>query len=116
MPGISIHAVDIARGIVAGGLKVRVERLTPEGRILVASGAIASDGTLQAPALSAVLPAGVYEASFAIAEYFAREGVTTPEIDFLGDVPFRFGLDDPAAHYHLPFKFTPWGYSCFRGA
>jgi 5-hydroxyisourate hydrolase-like protein (transthyretin family) len=18
-------------------------------------------------------------------------------------------------HYHLPFKLTPWGYSCFRG-
>ena len=28
---------------------------------------------------------------------------------------FRFGIDDPEQHYHLPFKVTPWGYSCFRG-
>ena len=27
----------------------------------------------------------------------------------------RFGLADPEAHYHLPMKCTPWGYSCFRG-
>jgi 5-hydroxyisourate hydrolase len=28
---------------------------------------------------------------------------------------FRFGIDDPESHYHLPMKVTPWGYSCFRG-
>ena len=30
-------------------------------------------------------------------------------------VPFRFGIDDPAQHYHLPLKFTPWGFTLFRG-
>jgi 5-hydroxyisourate hydrolase len=30
-------------------------------------------------------------------------------------VHFRFGISDPRQHYHLPFKCTPWGYSCFRG-
>ena len=27
----------------------------------------------------------------------------------------RHIIADPRQHYHLPFKCTPWGYSCFRG-
>jgi 5-hydroxyisourate hydrolase len=30
-------------------------------------------------------------------------------------VCYDFGIDQPEQHYHLPFKCTPWGYSCFRG-
>jgi 5-hydroxyisourate hydrolase len=30
-------------------------------------------------------------------------------------MPFRFGIADPAQHYHLPLKVTPWGFSLFRG-
>jgi 5-hydroxyisourate hydrolase len=36
-------------------------------------------------------------------------------VPFLDVVTYRFGIADPQAHYHLPFKCTPWGYSCFRG-
>jgi hypothetical protein len=36
-------------------------------------------------------------------------------VPFLDVVSYRFGLADPEAHYHLPMKCTPWGYSCFRG-
>ena len=36
-------------------------------------------------------------------------------VPFLDIVAYRFGLADPEAHYHLPMKCTPWGYSCFRG-
>ena len=28
---------------------------------------------------------------------------------------FRFRLTEVAQHVHLPFKFTPWGFSLFRG-
>jgi len=28
---------------------------------------------------------------------------------------FRFGIDRVEEHFHLPFKFTPWGFSLFRG-
>jgi 5-hydroxyisourate hydrolase len=38
-----------------------------------------------------------------------------PEPAFLESVLFEFGLADPAQHYHLPLKMTPWGYSLFRG-
>jgi 5-hydroxyisourate hydrolase len=41
--------------------------------------------------------------------------VALPAVPFLDVVTYRFGISDPAQHYHLPFKCTPWGYSCFRG-
>jgi 5-hydroxyisourate hydrolase len=41
--------------------------------------------------------------------------VPLPPTPFLDVVTYRFGISDPEQHYHLPFKCTPWGYSCFRG-
>ena len=44
----------------------------------------------------------------------ARRG-RWPLVPFLDVVSYRFGIADLDAHYHLPMKCTPWGYSCFRG-
>jgi 5-hydroxyisourate hydrolase len=41
-------------------------------------------------------------------------GVSVHAVD--EGVPFRFTIADAAQHYHLPFKFTPWGFSLFRGS
>ena len=68
MPGVSIHVVDVSRGLVAAGMKVEFHAVVPARR-LIAGGTVSPKGL----------------------------------------------LDDPAQHYHLPFKVTPWGYSCFRG-
>ena len=45
----------------------------------------------------------------------ARRVLLCRAVPFLDAVTFHFGIADPAQHYHLPFKCTPWGYSCFRG-
>ena len=95
-------------------MRVRIERLTGPDRQLIAEGAIGADGTFQAPPLAARFDAGVYEASFDVGRYLASVDPDSPD-SFLGWAPFRFHLADPEAHYHLPFKFTAWGFSCFRG-
>ena len=115
MPGMSIHVVDVARGVVARGLRARVERLTDDARLLIAEGAIADDGLLRAPDIAGKLQAGVYEVTFLIGEWLRATSDGAPAVPFLDVVPYRFGIADPSAHYHLPFKFTPWGFSCFRG-
>ena len=108
MPGVSIHVVDVSRGVVAAGM--RVELLFREQSIL--SGRTSAKGLLEE---GATLPAGEYEALFHVAEWYQGQGVALPAVPFLGVVRFRFGISDPQQHYHLPFKCTPWGYSCFRG-
>lgn len=116
MPGLSIHVVDVSRGIVAAGMRVEVFAVAADGgRRLIASGTLSVKGTLDDPALDAVLAAGAYEAVFHLAAYYRDAGVPLPQVPFLDVVTYRFGIADPRQHYHLPMKCTPWGYSCFRG-
>jgi len=114
--GISVHAIDVARGRIAEGLGVRIERLEPDGsRVLVAEATIGADGLLAHPvtAGAGVMP-GVHEVLLDIGGFHAATGSPAPP--FLGIVPFRFTIVDVAPHYHLPIKFTPFGYSLYRGA
>ena len=116
MPGISIHVVDVSRGVVAGGMKVELYRVGAGGECrLVASGTIAPTGLLAHEALDRVFEPGFYEARFHVAEFYRDAVGGTAAVPFLDVVSYRFGLADAQAHYHLPMKCTPWGYSCFRG-
>jgi 5-hydroxyisourate hydrolase len=108
MPGISIHIVDVSRGVVAAGMRVE---LLHEGRS-VTSGKASSKGLLEVEGRA---KPGFYEAVFHIADWYRDQQVSLPSVPFLDVVRYRFGISDPEQHYHLPFKCTPWGYSCFRG-
>jgi 5-hydroxyisourate hydrolase len=79
------------------------------------------DGRTDEPILSAnEIEAGVYELVFAVGEYFGAEAnemsVEVRVPPFLGNVPVRFGISDPAAHYHVPLLVSPWSYSTYRGS
>jgi 5-hydroxyisourate hydrolase len=116
MPGISIHVVDVSRGVVATGMKVELlAGGKDEGYRLIASGHISPNGLLADPALEQKFEPGFYEARFHVAEFYRAATGASPKTPFLDVVLYRFGLADPVAHYHLPMKCTPWGYSCFRG-
>jgi 5-hydroxyisourate hydrolase len=115
MPGISIHVVDVSRGVVAAGMRVELFALSGDIRRLLAAGSISTTGVLADPALNRRFDAGFYEARFHIADYYREATGAGPAVPFLDVVSYRFGLADPEAHYHLPMKCTPWGYSCFRG-
>ncbi len=114
--GISIHVVDVAHGTVAQGLRVRVDRLDGERRETIVEDRVGPQGTVVSlGALNERFVPGVYEVTFMVGEFYRAQGAALPAIPFLDVVPYRFGLADAAQHYHLPFKMTPWGYSCFRG-
>lgn len=119
MPGLSIHVVDVSRGVVATGMAVEIHRLfEPIGQLAaerLCAGRIAQSGLLEDASLAEVLAPGVYEARFDVAAYYREVGTSLPAIPFLEVALYRFGIDDPAQHYHLPMKLTPWGLSCFRG-
>ena len=114
MPGVSIHVVDVSRGVVAAGMRVELYALEP-ARKLVAEGKLSANGLLEEPVLDQRFAPGAYEAVFHVAAWYRAQGIAVPKVPFLGAVVYGFGIDDPAQHYHLPFKCTPWGYSCFRG-
>jgi 5-hydroxyisourate hydrolase len=117
MPGISIHVVDVSRGSVASGMQVELFAAGhgASSPRLIASGNLSASGVLADKALEQRFEPGFYEARFHIAAYYKTAQDTAPEVPFLDVVSYRFGIADPEAHYHLPMKCTPWGYSCFRG-
>ena len=114
MPGVSIHVVDVSRGIVAAGMRIELNAVT-DGRRLIAAGVVSRNGTLDEATLAGTMAPGKYEAVFHVADYYRAAGVALAPVPFLDVVTFRFGIADPEQHYHLPMKVTPWGLSCFRG-
>lgn len=117
--GLSIHGVDVASGRVADGLRVTLQRLGHDGEPagpLLADGRIGANGLLAHPALmSEAITAGGYEVRFFVGDFYRAQGHAAPGPGFLEVVPYRFHIADVAQHYHLPFKFTAWGFSLFRG-
>src|SRR6516165_3275009 len=108
MPGVSIHVVDVSRGVGAAGMEVELHAVDAGGRLALL-------GLLDAPELSKTFAPGGYVAVFQVAGFYRAQGIVLPAVPFLDVVRFHFGISDPAQLYHLPFKCTPWGYSCFRG-
>ena len=115
MPGVSIHVVDVSRGVLAVWMEVAFYALHGGAPRLIARGATSDRGLLEAEALGATFPAGSYRAVFQVGAYYRAAGVPQPAVPFLDAVTYDFAIADPRQHYHLPFKCTPWGYSCFRG-
>ena len=114
--GVSVHAVDVSSGLPARGLGVRLSKLEPGGLVLLAEGRCAAGGALEHPALSGdAVTVGRYAVEFDVAEFFRGRGAALPGTPFLDVAVYRFGIGDASQHYHLPFKFTAWGYSLFRG-
>ncbi len=113
--GISIHAVDIAGGVPAAGLGVRLWRLGVD-REQIVSGTCSESGLLNHPVAEGVgVDRGMYEVEFDVGAYYRQRGAELPDPSFLEIAMFRFGIDKKSEHFHLPFKFTPWGFSLFRG-
>jgi len=113
--GISVHAVDIARGIPADGLKVGIWRMEGQG-INIATGVCNKSGLFEHPVSSGDgVQRGLYEVTFDVSDYYRATGVDVPDPAFVEVAVFRFGIDKVTEHFHLPLKFTPWGFSLFRG-
>ena len=115
MPGyLTTHVLDTARGAPAAGLKIV---LRDAAGTVLAEMVTNADGRTDAP----ILPqdqfhAGSYELTFHAGDYLRATGQAGAEPLFLDQVPIRFGMADPDAHYHVPLLLSPFGYSTYRGS
>jgi 5-hydroxyisourate hydrolase len=115
MSPLTTHVLDTARGRPAGGMQLELFRLEPaEGaRESLKTVRTNADGRTDEPLLrGAEFERGVYEISFHVGEYFGEHD----EPPFLDVVPIRFGISDPAAHYHVPLLASPYSYATYRGS
>jgi 5-hydroxyisourate hydrolase len=118
MGKLTTHVLDTAAGIPARHMSVELHRLDGSGgSALLAKFETDADGRASGPLLEGEsLRAGRYSLTFRVAEYFRARGTTLPDLPFLDDVVIRFGIADPAQHYHVPLLVSPWSYSTYRGS
>ena len=121
MGRLTTHILDTALGRPAAGVQIDLYRVEGCGYGKPAQAILSrisnSDGRCDAPLLEGhTLLAGVYELVFHVGRYFAAQGVALPAPPFLDEVVIRFGMADPAEHYHVPLLISPHGYSTYRGS
>jgi hydroxyisourate hydrolase len=108
---LSTHVLDITLGRPAAGLRIQLWRIEPDNRQLLKEVVTNQDGRTDMPLLVGDdLRLGVYELVFQVGPYFGNEA------GFLGDVPIRFRILNPAENYHVPLLVSPWSYTTYRGS
>jgi 5-hydroxyisourate hydrolase len=116
---LTTHVLDTAHGRPAMGLEIAVWALDPGDteRRRLKTVRTNHDGRVDIPILAdEELRPGRYELVFAVGAYFAALDPSLPDPPFLDEVPVRFGIADPALHYHVPLLVSPWAYSTYRGS
>ena len=116
MGRLTTHVLDTARGQPAAGLEIILRRSQMHGAEL-ARAVTNEDGRCDRPLLEGeAMAAGSYDLIFDAGAYFDRLGLDLPKPKFLEQVVIRFGIADPAGHYHVPLLLSPFGYSTYRGS
>jgi hydroxyisourate hydrolase len=108
---LTTHVLDTARGVPGAGISVGLFALAGGERALLHVAVTNADGRTDAPLATGLAP-GPYELVFAVADYFARDGIAA----FFDEIPVRFVLTADAARYHVPLLLSPWSYSTYRGS
>lgn len=114
---LTTHVLDTVNGAAAAGMGIALFRIAGADRRLIREAITNADGRTDAPLLRAEeFEAGVYELLFHAGAYLDKFGVASAGHRFLDAIPIRFGIDDVAAHYHVPLLLSPFGYSTYRGS
>lgn len=111
---LTTHVLDTARGCPAEGL--RIDLLNGQGA-RIGSFETNADGRTDDPILPADdFETGIYYLVFHVGDYLRDTGQADEDPLFLDQVPIRFGLSDPEAHYHVPLLLSPYSYTTYRGS
>ena len=114
---LTTHILDTARGVPAAGIKIALYRVSGNSHRKIAEAVTNADGRTDAPILPAdKFKTGHYELIFFCGDYLEAAGLAEGEVKFLDQIPIRFGMTDPDAHYHVPLLLSPFGYSTYRGS
>jgi 5-hydroxyisourate hydrolase len=117
MGRLTTHVLDTVAGRPGSGMKLALYRLDGSERTLVVATTTNDDGRVDQPLLDGdAMSRGSYELVFQVGHYFRLEGTDLANPPFLDEVPIRFGIADPGAHYHVPLLVSPFAYSTYRGS
>ena len=116
MGRLTTHVLDTQAGKPAAGLTIELWRLGhPDTHVRTVR--TNADGRVDTPLLEgAAFTTGHYELRFHAGDYLKAQRAPLTDPAFLDIIPIRFGIADPAAHYHVPLLLSAHGYSTYRGS
>jgi len=114
---LTTHVLDTARGVPAEGVKIALYKVSGNSHRKIAETVTNADGRTDSP----ILPkdrfrTGTFELVFFAGDYLRGSGQSGAEPLFLDQIPLRFGMSDPDAHYHVPLLLSAHGYATYRGS
>ena len=114
---LTTHVLDTARGCPAAGIRITLYRVSGNSHRKIAETVTNADGRTDSPILpQSAYKTGTYELVFHAGDYLRAAGLEAEAPLFLDEVPIRFGMSDPEAHYHVPLLLSPYGYATYRGS
>lgn len=114
MSGLTTHALDVARGRPASGLRVALWWAGEGGERLVRELVTNGEGRTDAPLLAAAeMKAGRYRLVFAVGAYQRALGGPAGPFE---EAPVAFWIARPEEHHHVPLLIAPFGYSTYLGS
>jgi 5-hydroxyisourate hydrolase len=118
MTGLTTHVLDTSLGVPAKGVMIDLFRLNDEVREYIKTVRTNADGRFEGGAIldGAEFRKGTYEMLFHVGAYLRFLNPKLPDPLFLDIISIRFGISDPAGHYHVPLLLSPFGYSTYRGS
>ena len=116
--GLTTHAIDLARGVGAGGLVVEVGRCAGPGGTAEEIGR--HETTVEGRTRDWLVAAdefapGTYELLFRVGDYYRALAEWAPAV-FFEVARVRFEVHESRVHHHVPLLLAPWGYSVYRGS
>src|SRR5437870_774533 len=116
MASLSTHVLDTVSGKPAQGVAIELHVLQGGERRALKTTITNADGRPAEPLSTVHLGPGTYELTFHAGDYLRSTGVKLADPPFLDKIVIRFGISDPAGHYHVPLLLSPYGYSTYRGS
>ena len=114
---LTTHVLDTSRGVPAAAVKITLYRISGQSHRKLLETVTNADGRVDASLLDGKkLEPGRYELVFAAGDYLRATGQAAEGVLFLDEIPIRFGVTDPQAHYHVPLLISPFAYSTYRGS
>jgi 5-hydroxyisourate hydrolase len=115
---LTTHVLDLSIGKPANGVLVELWQVDSDNQFQpLMTCRTNEDGRVSQPLLAAAsMEIGIYELRFYVGDYFRNRGTLLGDPSFLDCVPIRFGISEPASHYHVPLLISPGGYSTYRGS
>lgn len=114
MSRISTHVLDIARGVPARDVPVKLERKEASGSWqLLMDRRTDTDGRCgEMLPENTTLMAGLYRLTFDTAKYFTAQKIE----GLYPAVQITFAVRDGETHFHIPLLLAQNGYTTYRGS